>query len=52
MAARVKEYIAFEPDIVTVHLDGNQLHLEPGQTVIPDGPDRDLDVEELTIKQP
>jgi hypothetical protein len=27
-----------------VHLDGVQLHLASGQTVIPHGPDRDLDV--------
>src|SRR4029077_19438355 len=25
----------FEPEIVSVHLDGAQLHLEPGQEVIP-----------------
>jgi hypothetical protein len=29
-----------------VQLDGTQLHLEPGQTVIPHGPDRDLTVAE------
>jgi hypothetical protein len=33
-----------EPDIVSVQLDGKQLRLEPGQTVIPHGPDRDLTV--------
>jgi hypothetical protein len=27
-----------------VQLDGTQLHLEPGQTVIPHGPDRDFTV--------
>ncbi len=37
---------AGEPDIVPVHLDGTQLRLAPGQTVIPHGPDRDLDVAE------
>jgi hypothetical protein len=38
--------VSFEPDIVSVHLDGAQLHLEPGQAVIPHGPDRDLTVAE------
>ena len=32
--------------IVSVQLGGIQLRLEPGQTVIPHGPDRDLDVAE------
>ena len=36
-----------EPNIVSVQLDGKQLHLEPGQTVIPHGPDRDLNVAEV-----
>ena len=44
--------LSFEPDIVSVQIDGSQLRLEPGQIVIPHGPDRDLDVEEVTIKQP
>jgi uncharacterized protein (DUF427 family) len=26
----------------SVHLDGTQLHLEPGQTAVPHGPDRNL----------
>ncbi len=43
---RISNLVSFEPDIVTVHLDGAQLHLEPGQTVIPHGPDRNLDVAE------
>jgi hypothetical protein len=38
--------VSFEPDIVSVHLDGTQLHLEPGQSVVPHGPDRDLTVAE------
>jgi hypothetical protein len=29
-----------------VQLDGRQLKLEPGQTVIPHGPDRELSVAE------
>jgi uncharacterized protein (DUF427 family) len=43
--ARVSDLISFEPDKLTVELDGRQLHLEPGQTVIPHGVDRDLGVE-------
>jgi uncharacterized protein (DUF427 family) len=37
-------FLSFEPDIVSVQLDGKQLHLEPGQTVIPHGPERELTV--------
>ncbi|QIG94752.1 MULTISPECIES: DUF427 domain-containing protein [unclassified Bradyrhizobium] len=44
---RISGLVSFEPDIVTVHLDGVQLHLEPGQTVVPHGPDRNLDVAEI-----
>jgi hypothetical protein len=43
---RISDFVSFEPDIVSVHLDGTQLHLEPGQTVIPHGPDRELTVAE------
>ena len=43
---RISGLVSFEPDIVSVHLDGTQLHLEPGQTVIPHGPDRELSVVE------
>jgi uncharacterized protein (DUF427 family) len=41
---RINDLVSFEPDIVSVQLDGVPLHLAPGQTVIPHGPDRDLDV--------
>ena len=41
---RINDLVSFEPDIVSVHLDGIQLHLASGQTVIPHGPDRDIDV--------
>ena len=44
---RISNFVSFEPDIVTVHLDGVQLRLEPGQTVVPHGPDRNLDLAEL-----
>jgi uncharacterized protein (DUF427 family) len=49
---RISSWVSFEPDIVSVQIDGNTIHLEPGQTVIPHGPDRDLDVEEVTVKRP
>jgi uncharacterized protein (DUF427 family) len=48
---RISDLVSFEPDIVSVQLDGAQLHLEPGQTVIPHGADRDLDVAEVIGKQ-
>jgi len=49
---RISNLVSFEPDIVSVNLDGAQLRLEPGQTVIPHGPDRDLDVPAPAGKQP
>jgi uncharacterized protein (DUF427 family) len=39
---RISGLVSFEPEMVSVQLDGRQLRLEPGQTVIPHGPDRDL----------
>ncbi len=44
---RISNLVSFEPELVSVHLDGIQLHLEPGQEVIPHGPDRDLTVAEV-----
>jgi uncharacterized protein (DUF427 family) len=44
---RISNFVSFEPDIVTVHLDGTQLRLEPGQSVVPHGPDRNLDLAEV-----
>jgi hypothetical protein len=32
---------------LSVYVDGAQLHLEPGQTVLPHGPDRNLTVDEI-----
>ena len=43
---RISGLISFEPDKIEVYLDGTRLRLEPGQTVIPHGPDRDLTVEQ------
>ncbi|MFF2523331.1 DUF427 domain-containing protein [Streptomyces liangshanensis] len=45
--SRVDDLVSFEPDKVAVHLDGVRLELEPGQTVIPHGADRGLDVDEV-----
>lgn len=45
--ARISGLVSFEPEIVSVQLDSVRLHLEPGQAVIPHGPDRDLSLAEL-----
>jgi uncharacterized protein (DUF427 family) len=45
---RISKLLSFEPDIVSVQLDGKQLHLESGQSVIPHGPDRELTIAEAT----
>jgi uncharacterized protein (DUF427 family) len=44
---RISGLVSFEPDKVEVHLDGKRLRLEPGQTVVPHGPDRDLTLDEV-----
>jgi uncharacterized protein (DUF427 family) len=44
---RIAGLVSFEPDNVTVTLDGVQQHLAPGQQVIPHGPDRGLTPEEV-----
>jgi uncharacterized protein (DUF427 family) len=49
---RISDLVSFEPDIVSVQLDGTQLRLEPGQTVIPHGPDRELTVAEVHERVP
>src|SRR5499433_4474719 len=43
---RISDLVSFEPDIISMQLDGEQLRLAPGQTVIPHGPDRDLTIAE------
>ena len=48
---RISNFVSFEPDLVSVHLDDKQLRLEPGQTVIPHGPDRELTTAEVIEKQ-
>ena len=51
--ARINNLVSFEPDKIDVYLDDEQLHLEPGQTVIPHGVDRGLDADEVlpTLKR-
>ena len=44
---RISNFVSFEPDVVTVHLDGTQMRLEAGQSVVPHGPDRNLDIAEV-----
>jgi uncharacterized protein (DUF427 family) len=44
---RISDFVSFEPDKVEVELDGRRLHLEPGQTVVSHGVDRDLSVSEV-----
>jgi uncharacterized protein (DUF427 family) len=43
--ARIADLVSFEPDRVEVALDGERLELEPGQTVVSHGLDRDLTVD-------
>jgi uncharacterized protein (DUF427 family) len=45
--ARISGFVSFEPGVLDVYLDGKKLALEPGQAVLPHGPDRGLDPEEL-----
>lgn len=44
---RIGGLISFEPDVVEVYIDDVRQHLEPGQLVLPHGPDRGLDPDEL-----
>lgn len=43
---RVSGLLSFEPDRIEVLLDGVRLRLAPGQTVVPHGVDRNLDLDE------
>jgi uncharacterized protein (DUF427 family) len=45
---RISGLVSFEPDKVEVHLDGARLRLEPGQSVVAHGVDRDLTLDEVT----
>jgi uncharacterized protein (DUF427 family) len=44
---RVSGLVSFEPDKIEVDLDGRRLRPEPGQSVVPHGPDRDLTAGEV-----
>jgi uncharacterized protein (DUF427 family) len=44
---RISDLVSFEPDEVSVFLDGVQIRLEPGQAVVAHGPDRELSVAEM-----
>jgi uncharacterized protein (DUF427 family) len=44
---RVSNLVSFEPAKIDVYLDGKQLHLELGQTVVSHGIDRGLDPDEV-----
>jgi uncharacterized protein (DUF427 family) len=44
--SRIAGLVSFEPDKVTITLDGERLEPVPGQTVVPHGPDRNLDLDE------
>jgi len=46
-ARQISGFVSFEPDKLDVLLDGAQLTLQPGQTVVAHGVDRDLSVEEI-----
>ena len=39
--------VSFEPDKVEVYLDNTRMRLEPGQTVIAHGVDRNLSTDEV-----
>ena len=45
--AGVRDHVSFEPDKVTVTLDGHVVRLEPGQRVTPHGIDRGLTADEI-----
>jgi uncharacterized protein (DUF427 family) len=47
---RVSGLVSFEPDKVEVYLDGTRFRLEPGQTVIAHGADRDLTTDEIVSR--
>jgi hypothetical protein len=44
--AAIGDLVSFEPDRVEGTLDGERLELEPGQTVVSHGADRNLSVDE------
>jgi len=49
--ARISNLLSFEQDLIDVFLDGRKLLLEPGQSVLPHGPDRGLDPDEMLERE-
>ena len=47
---RVSDLVSFEADKVEVYLDGQRMHLEPGQGVVAHGVDRGLDPDEILTR--
>jgi len=45
--ARIADLVSFEPDRITVVIDGERLEPAPGQAVVAHGPDRNLGVDEV-----
>ena len=45
--ARIADLVSFEPDKVTITIDGEKLEPAPGQTVLPHGPDCNISVDEI-----
>ena len=45
--ARIAGLVSFEPDKVTITIDGEKLQPVPGQNVVAHGPDRNLSVDEV-----
>ena len=49
--ARISGFISFEPDLLEVYRDGTRMRLEPGQTVLPHGVDRNLTTDEAPSRR-
>jgi uncharacterized protein (DUF427 family) len=49
---RISGFVSFEPDKIEVHLDGTRMRLQPGQSVVSHGIDRNLTAEELSGRRP
>jgi uncharacterized protein (DUF427 family) len=49
---RIAGFVSFEPDKVTVTIDGEVLEPQPGQNVVPHGPDRGLTPDEVAGPTP
>ena len=45
--ARIADLVSFEPDKVTITIDGEKVEPVPSQTVLPHDPDRNLSVDEI-----